>query len=56
VVGRFAALLVCGKPKAEVAKLIAGPRVYICSECVGLCNDIIDKDGYQVLNGTRHLR
>jgi ATP-dependent Clp protease ATP-binding subunit ClpX len=34
----------CGKPKAEVEKLIAGRGVYICNECVRLCNDIIDKD------------
>jgi ATP-dependent Clp protease ATP-binding subunit ClpX len=33
----------CGTTKAEVEKLIAGPGVYICNKCVGLCNDIIDK-------------
>ena len=31
----------CAKPSAEVEKVIAGPGVYICNECVGLCNDII---------------
>ena len=31
----------CGKNQAEVKKLIAGPSVYICEECVGLCNEII---------------
>lgn len=31
----------CGKHQDEVAKLIAGPGVYICSECVDLCGDII---------------
>ena len=31
----------CAKPSAEVEKVIAGPGVYICSECVGLCNDIL---------------
>jgi hypothetical protein len=31
----------CGKTQYEVAKLIAGPDVYICDACVGLCNDII---------------
>ncbi|MBI5192195.1 MAG: ATP-dependent Clp protease ATP-binding subunit ClpX [Nitrospirae bacterium] len=31
----------CGKGKAEVKKLIAGPTVYICNECVDLCNDIL---------------
>ena len=31
----------CGKSQAEVKKLVAGPAVYICDECVALCNDII---------------
>lgn len=31
----------CGKGANEVTKLIAGPAVYICDECVDLCNDII---------------
>ena len=31
----------CGKSQKEVKKLIAGPTVYICDECIGLCNDII---------------
>jgi ATP-dependent Clp protease ATP-binding subunit ClpX len=31
----------CGKGQEEVRKLIAGPGVYICDECVGLCNEII---------------
>ena len=31
----------CGKSQREVRKLIAGPTVYICDECVRLCNDII---------------
>jgi len=34
----------CGKPQAEVRKLIAGPSVYICDECVGLCNDILREE------------
>ena len=34
----------CGKSRAEVRKLIAGPSVYICDECVNLCNDIIAED------------
>ena len=33
----------CGKPQDQVKKLIAGPDVYICDECVGLCTDIIDE-------------
>ncbi len=36
----------CGKPQGEVKKLIAGPSVFICNECVALCNDII-KDEQQ---------
>ena len=31
----------CGKTQREVKKLIAGPGVYICDECIDLCNDII---------------
>ncbi|HAM01176.1 MAG TPA: hypothetical protein DCQ30_02960 [Acidimicrobiaceae bacterium] len=32
----------CGKPQADVAKVIAGPcGVYICNECIALCNDIL---------------
>ncbi|MBF0565456.1 MAG: ATP-dependent Clp protease ATP-binding subunit ClpX [Nitrospirae bacterium] len=34
----------CGKSQGEVKKLIAGPAVYICDECVDLCNDIIAED------------
>src|SRR6266705_6638029 len=34
----------CGKGREEVRKLIAGPTVYICDECVNLCNDIIAED------------
>src|SRR5262245_32169426 len=32
----------CGKSQHEVRALIAGPTVFICDECVGLCNDIIE--------------
>ena len=35
----------CGKSQREVRKLIAGPTVYICDECIGLCNDIIAEEG-----------
>lgn len=38
----------CEKPRDEVRKLIAGPTVYICNECVGLCNDIFAKDDSEV--------
>jgi hypothetical protein len=32
----------CGKTQHEVKKLIAGPSVFVCDECVGLCNEVID--------------
>lgn len=35
----------CGKSQREVKKLIAGPTVYICDECIELCNDIIAEEG-----------
>jgi ATP-dependent Clp protease ATP-binding subunit ClpX len=34
----------CGKSQDEVKKLIAGPSVYICDECVSLCNEIIQEE------------
>ena len=34
----------CGKTKAQVHKLLAGPNVYICDECVGVCNSILDEE------------
>ncbi len=34
----------CQKSQRDVKKLIAGPKVYICDECVGLCNDIIAEE------------
>ena len=37
----------CGKTNQQVRKLIAGPGVYICEECIALCNEIIDDE----LNG-----
>jgi predicted DNA-binding transcriptional regulator AlpA len=37
----------CGKPASAVAKLIAGPAVYICNECVGLCDDILVDEGVE---------
>jgi ATP-dependent Clp protease ATP-binding subunit ClpX len=35
----------CGKNQREVKKLIAGPNVYICDECISLCNEIILEEG-----------
>ncbi len=39
----------CGKSQEQVRKLIAGPGVYICDECVDLCNEILDEE---LFNGT----
>jgi hypothetical protein len=38
----IAACSFCGKPNTEVAALVAGPGVYICSECVALAQEVID--------------
>jgi len=42
----------CGKSQKQVKKLIAGPGVYICDECIDLCNEIIEEE----LNETSELR
>jgi ATP-dependent Clp protease ATP-binding subunit ClpX len=45
--GSFAGTLYCsfcGKSQHQVRKLIAGPRVFICDECVKLCTDIIGEE------------
>ncbi|MCB5195986.1 ATP-dependent Clp protease ATP-binding subunit ClpX [Deefgea salmonis] len=34
----------CGKSQHEVKKLIAGPQVFICNECIDLCNDVIEEE------------
>ena len=34
----------CGKSQKQVKKLIAGPNVYICDECIELCNEIIEEE------------
>ncbi len=34
----------CGKPQEQVRKLVAGPGVYICDECIELCNEIIEEE------------
>ena len=34
----------CGKSQNEVKKLIAGPAVYICDECIGICDEILEED------------
>ena len=34
----------CGKSQEQVKRLVAGPGVYICDECIGLCSEIIDEE------------
>ncbi|NDY42110.1 ATP-dependent Clp protease ATP-binding subunit ClpX [Dissulfurirhabdus thermomarina] len=50
----------CGKGQEEVRKLIAGPNVYICDECIELCNDIIaeeyDRTGERETGGPQILK
>jgi ATP-dependent Clp protease ATP-binding subunit ClpX len=41
----------CGKEQDEVKKLIAGPTVYICNECIELCNEIIADELYSETSG-----
>ncbi|MBU6501533.1 MAG: ATP-dependent Clp protease ATP-binding subunit ClpX [Burkholderiaceae bacterium] len=45
----------CGKSQHEVKKLIAGPSVFICDECIDLCNEII-RDELPVADGAREVR
>ena len=46
----------CGKSQKQVRKLIAGPSVYICDECIQLCNEIIEEElGQQVAESTESL-
>ena len=43
----------CTKPSSAVAKVIAGPGVYICNECIQLCNDILDQEQQASSPGTQ---
>ena len=45
----------CGKPQDQVRKLIAGPNVYICDECVGLCTDIVAEEYDVLANRPEHM-
>ena len=38
----------CGKNQHEVKKLIAGPSVFVCNECIDLCNDIIKEESKEL--------
>jgi len=44
----------CGKSQEEVKKLVAGPSVYICDECIELCNDIIAEEQEREALSRRH--
>jgi hypothetical protein len=46
----------CGKSQKQVGKLIAGPSVYICNECIALCNEIIDEEGVVTYEGPYTVR
>lgn len=50
----------CGKSQEEVGKLIAGPNVYICDECIALCNEIMtessDEEGSEIEFGQQVLK
>lgn len=50
----------CGKSQEEVGKLIAGPNVYICDECIALCNEIMtessDEEGCEIEFGQQVLK
>jgi len=41
----------CGKSQHEVRKLIAGPSVFVCDECIALCNDIIREESLAAIGG-----
>ncbi|MBK8191119.1 MAG: ATP-dependent protease ATP-binding subunit ClpX [Vampirovibrionales bacterium] len=43
----------CGKSQDQVKKLIAGPEVYICDECVELCNEILDEEFFEGEEGEK---
>ena len=45
----------CGKSQKEVKKLIAGPAVYICDECIQLCGEIIEEEKEKSGDGIEHL-
>lgn len=46
----------CGKSQHNVGKLIAGPSVFICNECVALCNNIIEAEGMENINPLAQIK
>ena len=45
----------CGKNQKEVTKLIAGPAVYICDECIQLCSEIIEEESEKDVTDAEHV-
>ena len=43
----------CGKSQENVKKIIAGPGVYICDECIKICDDILEEEAYNVETGEK---
>ncbi|MHC2439527.1 hypothetical protein ACVMB0_006902 [Bradyrhizobium sp. USDA 4451] len=41
----------CGKDQNEVSKLVAGPAVFICDKCIGLCSEIVDEQLLRLIEG-----
>ena len=37
----------CGKTQENVKRIVAGPGVYICDECIGICKNIVEEDAYE---------
>ncbi len=46
----------CGKSQHEVRKLIAGPSVFVCDECIALCNDIIREETQSTIGGDKAVK
>ena len=44
----------CGKPQSQVNRLVAGPGVYICDECIQVCQEIL-KENYPEEIGRAHV-
>ena len=44
----------CGKGVTQVEKIITGPSVHICNECVGLCNEVLEEEGAEEGNSHSH--
>jgi len=41
----------CGKPQHQVRKLVAGPDVFICDECIDICGEIVDEESGETVDG-----